>query len=52
MLTFFTIQSTDVTSLLGYVGDFITDISPLLLPIVGIGVGIIIVVAIIGAVKH
>ena len=52
MLTFFTISGDQITTMLGYVGNFVTDISPLLLPIIGIGIGIIIVVAIIGAIKH
>jgi hypothetical protein len=35
--------------MLGYVGDFIQDIEPLMLPIIAIGLGIFIVWAIIGA---
>jgi len=52
MLTFFTIEGASITTMLGYVSSFITDMTPFLLPIMGIGIGIIIVVAIIGAIKH
>lgn len=52
MLTFFTVDGASITTMLGYVGGFITDMTPFLLPIMGIGIGIIIVVAIIGAIKH
>jgi F0F1-type ATP synthase assembly protein I len=52
MLTFFTIEGSSITTMLGYVGDFITDSTPLMLPIMGIGIGIIIVVALIGAIKR
>jgi hypothetical protein len=37
--------------MLGYVKDLITDITPLLLPIIAISVGLIIVIAIIRALR-
>jgi F0F1-type ATP synthase assembly protein I len=38
--------------MLGYVTDFISDTTPLLLPIIAIGLGIFIFLAIVGAFKH
>jgi type II secretory pathway component PulF len=49
LFTFFTFSSSSITEMLGYVGDFIQDIEPLMLPIIAIGLGIFIVWAIIGA---
>jgi hypothetical protein len=49
LYTFFTFSSSSITEMLGYVQDFITDISPLMLPIIAIGIGIFILLAIIGA---
>jgi hypothetical protein len=37
--------------MLGYVTGFITDLSPLLLPIISVGLGVIIVAGIISAIK-
>lgn len=42
----------DITTMLGYSKDLITDLTPLMLPIIAIGIGIFIVVAIINAVKR
>jgi hypothetical protein len=50
--TFFTFSSSSVTDLLAYVGNFVTDITPLMLPIMAIGIGIFIVVAIIGVFRR
>lgn len=38
--TFFTITSNDVTTALGYTGDLVGDFMPLILPLVGIGLGL------------
>jgi len=38
--TFFTISGTDVTTMLGYTGNLITDLLPILLPILGITIGL------------
>jgi len=51
MLTFFTITSDDIAVMLGYVEDLITDFTPLLLPILGIALGIYIFWAIISSIK-
>jgi len=50
--TFFEIEPESVTTMLGYVGGFITDITPLLLPVIAIGLGLIIFWAIVGAIKR
>jgi len=50
--TFVDILPADITSMLGYSKDLITDLTPLLLPIIAIGLGIFIVVSIIGAIKR
>lgn len=51
MLTFFTITSENITTMLGYVEDLVTDLTPLLLPILGISLGIFIFWAIISSIK-
>lgn len=51
LYTFFTFATSSMDTMLGYVGDFITDITPLMLPIIAIGLGIFIVLAIIKAFK-
>jgi len=47
--TFITIAPEDITSMLGYTGNLINDLKPLLWPIIGIGLAILIIWAIIGA---
>ena len=49
--TFFTISTSSIDTMLGYTGDLITDMTPLLLPIIAIGLGVIIVMAIIRAIR-
>jgi len=49
--TFITIESADITLMIGYISDFLTDLTPLLLPIVAVGVGIFIFWAIVKAIK-
>jgi hypothetical protein len=49
--TFFNWGATETTAMLDHVKDFISDISPLLVVILGVGLAIIIVSAIIGAIK-
>lgn len=48
--TFFTISGENVGTMLGYVRDLITDFTPLLLPIIAVGVGLFVVLAIIRAI--
>jgi hypothetical protein len=50
--TFFTISASDTAQIIGYSGDLITDVTPLLLIIVGVAVGIFIFWAIVSAIKH
>jgi len=38
--TFFTISSGDITTMLGYTGSLISDLLPIILPLLGIGVGL------------
>lgn len=49
--TFFTITSENVSSTIGYISDIIGDFSPILFVIMGVAVGIIVLEAIIGAVR-
>ena len=50
--TFVDILPADISTMLGYSKDLITDLTPLMLPIIAIGIGIFIVVAIINAIKR
>jgi hypothetical protein len=47
--TFIDISSTDISSMLGYAKNLIVDLTPLLWPIIGVGLGILIIWAIISA---
>jgi divalent metal cation (Fe/Co/Zn/Cd) transporter len=49
--TFFTISPENITAMLGYVSSFVGDMMPLLLPIVAVSLGILILWAIIGAIR-
>lgn len=48
---FLEISGADITLLLGYVKGLIIDLTPLLLIIVGVGVGVIVFEAVINAIK-
>ena len=52
LATFFTITDGNISTMLGYVGDLIADIQPLLLAIIGVGLGLVILGAIVGIFKH
>jgi len=49
--TFLTWSGDDTTAMIGYMSDLFTDLSPLLIIIIGIGMGIIVVGAIIKAIR-
>lgn len=49
--TFITWNASTTEEMLGYVGNIISDFTPLLIPIIAIGVGLIIIGAIISAIK-
>jgi hypothetical protein len=49
--TFFTITADNVSTTMGYAGGLISDLTPLLLPIVGVFLGLMIFWAITGAIK-
>ena len=49
--TFLTLTAGDITAMLEYVKDFILDLTPLLLPIIAIGVGLIVFYAIVRAIR-
>jgi len=51
LATFFTFTEADITKMLGYVGDLISDLTPLLLPIIAISLGIFIFRAIVKAIS-
>ena len=50
--TFFTITSDMMDDLLGYVGDLFTDISPILLLIVGVSLSLMVISVIINSLRH
>jgi len=52
MITFLTISTENIDTMIGYASDLIGDLTPLLLIIVGVGVGIFIFWAIVSAIKH
>jgi len=47
--TFLDITPENITAMLGYTKNLILDMTPLLLPIIGIGLGILVVWAVIRA---
>ena len=49
--TFFTITDENIATMLGYTKDLITDLTPILLPIVAIGLGLIIFYAVVKAIR-
>lgn len=49
--TFFTISEANISTMLGYVGDLITDLVPLLMPIIAVMLGLFIFWAIVKALK-
>jgi len=50
--TFFTIDEGMMTDLLGYVGDLFTDVSPILLLIVGVSLALMVISVIINSLRH
>jgi hypothetical protein len=49
--TFITWTPENTTTLLGYIESLISDLTPLLIPIIAIGVGLIIIGAIVRAIR-
>jgi len=49
--TFFTWTPENTTTMIGYMGDLLDDLTPLLIPIIAVAVGLIIVGAIIRAIR-
>jgi len=49
--TFLTWTTEDTTAMIGHMSDLFTDLTPLLIIIIGIGMGLIIVGAIIRAIR-
>lgn len=49
--TFLTITPENITAMIGYTKDLITDLTPILLIVVGVAVGIFIFWAIVRAIK-
>jgi len=41
--TFFTISAEDMTAIIGYMSDLFTDLSPLILLIVGVAVAMLVI---------
>jgi uncharacterized protein involved in cysteine biosynthesis len=50
--TFIDIGSGDITQLITYIKDFVTDLTPLWIPIVAIGMGLVIFGAILSAIRR
>jgi uncharacterized protein involved in cysteine biosynthesis len=50
--TFIDIGSGDITQLINYIKDFVTDLTPLWIPIVAIGMGLVIFGAILSAIRR
>lgn len=50
--TFFTITPEHINTMIGYISSFISDFTPLLLPIIAISLGLLVIWAIITAIKH
>lgn len=51
LTSFFNFATSDANVMLGYSGDLLTDLTPILIPIIGVAVGLIIVIAIIRAIR-
>jgi hypothetical protein len=49
--TFISINASDTEQMLSYTSDFMTDMTPLLIPIIAVGVGIFIFWAIVHSIK-
>lgn len=49
--TFITWSPDMTTAMIGYIQDFITDISPLLIPIIAIGLGLIIFSVVVSVIR-
>lgn len=41
--TFLTIESADITTMIGYMSDLFSDLSPIILLIVGVGLGLMVI---------
>jgi hypothetical protein len=52
LATFLSLTASDTASVVDYAGDLITDLSPLLLIVVGVAVGVFIFWAIVNSIKH
>ena len=51
LATFFTISEENISTILGYAGDLIGDAMPLIVILLGIGIGLIILKVIFGLFK-
>lgn len=49
--TFFTISEANITTMLGYTSDLISDLTPILLPIIAVMLGLFIFWAIVKALR-
>ena len=50
--TFITWTQQNTDDMIGYIQDLITDLTPLLIPIIAIGLGLIIITVIIGVIRR
>jgi hypothetical protein len=51
LTTFFSLGTPDVSVMLGYAGDLVSDLSPIWIAIVGVGLALIVVTAVIQAIR-
>lgn len=49
--TFVDWEAEDTTAMIGYVKDLITDLTPLLIPIIAIGLGLIIFAVVVSVIR-
>lgn len=52
MLTFISWSASNTEAMIGYMGDLIADLTPLLIPIVAVGLGLIIFSVIVGVIRR
>jgi len=52
MMSIFTITEDNMTDLIGYVGQVFSDLSPIILLVIGVGLGLLVIGVIIRSFSH
>lgn len=52
LATFITITEGMMSSMLGYVSDLLTDLSPIFLLIIAVSLGLLVITTLVGAFRH